>query len=95
MSSSSNDFQLEMSMSLNSSTEEVTITLDSIYTGPLTSFEVYVYAAVTEKVGADSYDNGVRPNHNWRGWLLDSADSDSSSFRYPRAYGSLTVGLHH
>ena len=33
MSSSSNDFQLEMSMSLNSSTEEVTITLDSIYTG--------------------------------------------------------------
>ena len=75
MSSSSNDFQLEMSMSLNSSTEEVTITLDSIYTGPLTSFEVYVYGAVTEKVGADSYDNGVKPHHNWRGWLLDSADS--------------------
>ena len=61
MSSSSNDFQLEMSMSLNSSTEEVTITLDSIYTGPLSSFEVYVYGAVTEKEGADSYDNGVKP----------------------------------
>ena len=75
MSSSSNDFQLEMSMSLNSSTEEVTITLDSIYTGSLSSFEVYVYGAVTEKEGADSYDNGVKPHHNWRGWLLNSADS--------------------
>ena len=75
MNSSSNDFQLEMSMSLNSSTEEVTITLDSIYTGPLSSFEVYVYGAVTEKEGADSYDNGVKPHHNWRGWLLNSADS--------------------
>ena len=75
MSTSSNDFQLEMSMSLNSSTEEVTITLDSIYTGSLSSFEVYVYGAVTEKIGADSYDNGVKPHHNWRGWLLNSADS--------------------
>ena len=75
MNSSSNDFQLEMSMSLNSSTEEVTITLDSIYTGSLSSFEVYVYGAVTEKIGADSYDNGVKPHHNWRGWLLNSADS--------------------
>jgi len=75
MSTSSNDFQLEMSMSLNSSTEEVIITLESMYTGPLPSFEVYVYGAVTEKVGADSYDNGVKPHHNWRGWLLNSADS--------------------
>ena len=75
MSPSSNDFQLEMSMSLNSSTEEVTITLDSIYTGSLSTYDVYVYGAVTEKLGADSYDNGVKPHHNWRGWLLNSADT--------------------
>ena len=75
MGPSSNDFQLEMSMSLNSSTEEVTITLDSIYTGSLSTQDVYVYGAVTEKLGADSYDNGVKPHHNWRGWLLNSADT--------------------
>ena len=75
MGPSSNDFQLEMSMSLNSSTEEVTITLDSIYTGSLSTYDVYVYGAVTEKLGADSYDNGVKPHHNWRGWLLNSADT--------------------
>lgn len=75
MHSSSNDFQLEMSMSLDSSTDEVTITLDSIYTGSLTSVDVHVYGAVTEKEGADSYDNGVKPHHNWRGWLLNGDDS--------------------
>ena len=75
MNSSSNDFQLEMSMSLNSSTAEVTITLDSIYTGSLSSVDVYVYGAVTEKEGADSYDNGVKPHHNWRGWLLNGDES--------------------
>ena len=77
MNASSNDFQLELSMSLNSSTDEVSITLDSIYTGPDSSVNVYVYGAVTEKIGADSYDNGIKPHHNWRGWLLDA---DSSGF---------------
>ena len=75
MHTSTNDFQLEISMSLNSSTDEVSITLESIYTGPDSSVDVYVYGAVTEKVGADSYDNGVKPHHNWRGWLLNDDDS--------------------
>lgn len=75
MSTSIDDFQLELSMSLNSSSNEVSITLEAIYVGPDSSIDVFVYGAVTEKVGADSYDNGVKPHHNWRGWLLNSDDS--------------------
>ncbi len=75
MSSSTDDFQLELSMSLNSSSDEVSITLEAIYVGPDSSADVFVYGAVTEKVGADSYDNGVKPHHNWRGWLLNGDDS--------------------
>ena len=75
MGASSGNFQLELTMSLNSTTEYVSITLDSKYTGPDSSVDVYVYGAVTEKVGADAYDNGVKPHHNWRGWLLNEDDS--------------------
>jgi hypothetical protein len=75
MDPSTDDFQLELSMSLNSSSDEVSITLEAIYVGPDSSADVFVYGAVTEKVGADSYDNGAKPHHNWRGWLLNSADS--------------------
>ncbi len=75
MNAAATDFQLELTMSLNSSTEEVSITLEAIYTGSDPSVDVFVYGAVTEKVGADAYDNGVKPHHNWRGWLLNSADS--------------------
>jgi len=75
MDPSTDDFQLELSMSLNSSSDEVSITLEAIYVGPDSSVDVFVYGAVTEKVGADSYDNGAKPHHNWRGWLLNSDDS--------------------
>ncbi len=75
MSSQSNDFELSLSMILNTTTEDVSITLDAIYTGPDSSVEAHVYGAVTEKIGADSYDNGVKPGHNWRGWLLNSTNS--------------------
>ena len=75
MDTSSDDFQLELSMSRNASSDEVSITLEAIYVGPGSSVDVFVYGAVTEKVGADSYDNGAKPHHNWRGWLLNSDDS--------------------
>ena len=75
MNASTDDFQLALSMSLNSSTEEVSITLEAKYVGSESSVDVFVYGAVTEKTGADSYDNGVRPHHNWRGWLLNGDDS--------------------
>ena len=75
MSSDSADFSLEMSMSLNSTSEEVTIDFEATYTGSQSTIDVYIYGAVTEQIGADSYDNGVRPHHNWRSWLLDSTDT--------------------
>ena len=75
MSSDSADFSLEMSMSLNSTSEEVTIDFEATYTGSQSTIDVYIYGAVTEHIGADSYDNGVRPHHNWRSWLLDSTDT--------------------
>ncbi len=75
MSSQSNDFSLELSTSLNVTTEIVTITLTSTYIGALSFIEVFVYGAVTEKIGADSYDNNVKPHHNWRSWLLNE-DND-------------------
>ena len=73
MSSDSSDFNMEMSMSLNSTSEEVTIELEVTYSGSQSAVDVYIYGAVTEKVGADAYDNGVRPHHNWRSWLLNGA----------------------
>jgi len=75
MSSNSADFTLELSMSLNSSSEEVTIALETTYTGSQATLDVYLYGAVTEHIGADAYDNGVRPHHNWRGWLLDGTNT--------------------
>ena len=63
MDLSSNDFQLKLTMSLDSTTNDVTITLESKYVGAQSSVNVYVYGAVTEKIGADSYDNGVKPHH--------------------------------
>ena len=71
MSDDSSNFQLEMSMTLNATSEEVTIGLEATYVGTETSVQTHVYAAITEEIGADSYDNGYRPHHNWRGWLLN------------------------
>jgi len=73
MSPSSSDFELKLSMSLNSTTEQVSVTLEAIYTGSDPTVDVFVYGAITEKIGADAYDNGYRPHHNWRGWLLNAA----------------------
>lgn len=73
MDPASNDFQLSLSMSLDPSTDTVTIDFEVEYTGQQASIVVHAYGAVTEKIGADSYDNGVRPHHNWRGWLLNNA----------------------
>jgi|TARA_B100000959_G_scaffold216569_1_gene228254 thiol-disulfide isomerase/thioredoxin len=71
MSSDVADYAIELSIALDTATNEVTITVESTYLGPSSSVTVYLYAAVTEKVGGDAYDNGVRPHHNWREWLLN------------------------
>ena len=71
MSSDVADYAIELSIALDTATNEVTITVESTYLGSSSSVTVYLYAAVTEKVGGDAYDNGVRPHHNWREWLLN------------------------
>ena len=75
MDPTSNDFQLDLTTTLDSANSQVTITLEANYVGPQPSVSVYVYGAITEKVGADAYDNGVKPHHNWRGWLLNPGSS--------------------
>ena len=75
MDPTSNDFQLDLTTTLDSANSQVTITFEANYVGPQPSVSVYVYGAITEKVGADPYDNGVKPHHNWRGWLLNSGNS--------------------
>ena len=96
MSSDSSDFLLEMSLDLNSTTGEVTVTLESTYTGPSSSVDAYLYGAVTERVGADAYDNGFRPHHNWRGWLLNDDEdgfAQMTLFKDATAERSWTVPL--
>ena len=75
MDPTSNDFQLDLTTTLDAANSQVTITLEANYVGPQPSVSVYVYGAITEKVGADAYDNGVKPHHNWRGWLLNPGSS--------------------
>ena len=52
----------------------MTTTLDITYLGA-NDITVYVYGAVTEKIGAEAYNDGSRPHHVFREWLL-SADND-------------------
>jgi hypothetical protein len=70
MSANSTDFSLNLLTSLNTTSEQVTISLNVTYLGA-SSISVYIYGAITEKIGADAYDNGVNPHHNWREWLLN------------------------
>jgi len=74
MDPNSNDFSLGLFTSLNSTSMQVTTSLDVTYLGSMSSVSVYIYGAITEKLGADEYDNGVRPHHNWRQWLLNDDD---------------------
>ena len=75
MDSDSNDYSMEIHISLNESSQQVTTSLDVNYLGSSSSVTVYVYGAITEKVGADAYNNGNRPHHNFRQWLLND-DND-------------------
>ena len=72
MSPSSTDFSMELSTSLDTSGDTVTTDLTISYLGSLPSVSVYVYAAVTEHSGAENYDDGYKPHHVWRSWLLNN-----------------------
>ena len=71
MGSDSNDFSMEIHTNLNQTTNLVITSLDVNYLGSSSSVSVYVYGAITEKIGADAYDNGNMPHHNFRQWLLN------------------------
>jgi len=75
MAPSSSDFTMELSTSLDSSGETVTTDLTVTYLGSLPSVIVYVYAAVTEHSGAENYDDGYKPHHVFKSWLLNSNDN--------------------
>lgn len=75
MDSDVSNYAIVLSADHDSTTDEVTITVDSTYLGAQSSVSVYLFAAVTEKVGGDAYDNGVRPHHNFRDWLLNSGNN--------------------
>ena len=62
----------ELETQYDSATDQVTVTVNSMYTGSLSSVSVFLYATITEKVSPDSYDNGVKPHHSFREWMLAS-----------------------
>lgn len=72
MHADSTDFNMEMGVALDNAGETVTTTLEIVYTGA-SAIDVYVYGAVTERKGAETYSDGSRPGHVFREWLLDSA----------------------
>ncbi len=74
MHTDASDFSMELGIALDSTGDIVTTTLDITYLGA-NDITVYVYGAVTEKIGAEAYDDGSRPHHVFREWLL-SADND-------------------
>ena len=74
MHADASDFSMELGIALNSAGDTVTTTLDITYLGA-SDITVYVYGAVTEKIGAEAYNDGSRPHHVFREWLL-SADND-------------------
>ena len=72
MDSDTSNYAMQLETQYDQSTDQVTITVNSMYTGSLSSVSVFLYGAITEKVSPDSYDNGVKPHHSFREWLLAS-----------------------
>ena len=74
MHADSADFSMEMGVALDSAGDTVTTTLEITYIGA-SDITVYVYGAITEKKGAETYSDGTYPGHVWREWLLNSDDN--------------------
>ncbi len=72
MDSDTSNYVMQLESQYDQATGEVTVTVNSMYTGSLSSVSVFLYGAVTEKVSPDSYDNGVKPHHSFREWMLAS-----------------------
>ena len=72
MDSDTSNYAMQLEAQYDQSTDQVTVTVNSMYTGSLSSVSVFLYGAITEKVSPDSYDNGVKPHHSFREWMLAS-----------------------
>jgi|TARA_B100001094_G_scaffold168553_2_gene163000 hypothetical protein len=72
MDSDTSNYAMQLEVQYDQSTNQVTVTVNSMYTGSLSSVSVFLYAAITEKVSPDAYDNGVKPHHSFREWMLAS-----------------------
>lgn len=72
MDSDTSNYAMQLETQYDQSSDQVTVIVNSMYTGTLSSVSVFLYAAITEKVSPDSYDNGVKPHHSFREWMLAS-----------------------
>ena len=70
MDSDTSNYAMQLEAQYDQSTDQVTVTVNSMYTGSLSSVSVFLYGAITEKVSPDAYDNGVKPHHSCREWML-------------------------
>ena len=73
-----NKYQLSVRQSENNGQMNIEITANYQGTGTKT---VHLLAAVTEMIGAETYDNSQeRPPHLWRKWLLNGVGTGFESF---------------
>lgn len=89
MHADAGDFNMALGISLNSAGDTVTTTLDISYLGA-SAITVYVYGAVTEKIGAEAYNDGSRPHHVFREWLLSSDNDFTEVTLVPNQVQTLT-----
>jgi len=89
MHADASDFSMELGIALDSTGDIVTTTLDITYLGA-NDITVYVYGAVTEKIGAEAYDDGSRPHHVFREWLLSADDDFTEVTLIPNQVETLT-----
>ena len=89
MHSDASDFSMELGIALSSAGDVVTTTLDITYLGA-NDITVFVYGAITEKIGAEAYDDGSRPHHVFREWLLSSDDDFTEVTLIPNQVETLT-----
>ena len=89
MHADASDFNMALGISLNSAGDTVTTTLDITYLGA-SAITVYVYGAVTEKIGAEAYNDGSRPHHVFREWLLSSDNDFTEVTLVPNQVQTLT-----
>ena len=89
MHADASDFSMDLGIALDSTGDVVTTTLGITYLGA-NDITVFVYGAITEKIGAEAYDDGSRPHHVFREWLLSADDDFTEVTLIPNQVETLT-----